>query len=36
MTANKSKFYLDYLNTLVDEQNNTSHRSTSKKPIDAD
>ena len=32
----KSQFYLSYLNTLVDKQNNTSHCSTSKKPIDAD
>ena len=35
MTHNK-KFYLGYLNKLVDEYNNTYHRSIGKKPIDAD
>ena len=35
MTHNK-KLYLGYLNKLVDEYNNTYHRSIGKKPIDAD
>ena len=35
MTANVSKSYLNYLNKLVDEYNNTYHRSVGKKPIDA-
>ena len=35
MTANDSKSYLSYLNKLVDQQNNTYHYSTGKKPIDA-
>ena len=35
MTHNK-KFYLGYLNKLVDEYNNTYHLSIGKKPIDAD
>ena len=36
MTANDSKFYLGYLNKLVDEHNNSYHCSIGKKPIDAD
>ena len=36
MTANESKFYLGYLRMLLAECNNTSNRSTSKKPIDDD
>ena len=36
MTANESKSYLGYLNKLVDEYNNTNHRSIDKKPIDID
>ena len=35
MTHNK-KFYLGYLNKLVDEYNNTYHLSIGKKSIDAD
>ena len=35
-TANDSKSYYSYLNKLVDEYNNTHHRSINKKPIDAD
>ena len=34
MTANDSKSYLDYLNKLVDQYNNTHHRSIDKKPVD--
>ena len=30
MTANESKSYLGYLNKLVDEYNNTNHRSIGK------
>ena len=30
MTANNSKSYFGYLNKLVDEHNNTYHRSTIK------
>ena len=36
MTANDSKFYLVYLNKLVDQYNNTYHHSISEKPIDDD
>ena len=36
MTANDSKYYLNYLNKLVDEYNNTYHCTISKKPIDSD
>ena len=36
MEANDSKPYLGYLNKLVDECNNTYHRSIGKKPINAD
>ena len=34
-TANDSKFYLPYLNKLVDEYNKTYHHSIDKKPINA-
>ena len=36
MTANDTKPYLGYLNKLVDQCNNTYHRSIGKKPVDAD
>ena len=36
MTANDSKFYLAYLNKLVDQYNNTYHHSIGEKPIDDD
>ena len=36
MTANNSKSYLNYLNKLLDEYDNTYYRSVGKKPIDAD
>ena len=36
MAANDSKSYLYYLEKLVDEYNNTYHRSINKKPIHAD
>ena len=36
MTANDCKYYLSYLNKLLDEYNNTYHHSIGKKPIDAD
>ena len=36
MTARNSHFYLDYSHKLVDEYNSTYHRSSGKKPIDAD
>ena len=36
MTANDSKPYLSYLNKLVDQYNNTYHRSIDKEPINAD
>ena len=36
MTANDSKSYLDYLNKLLDEYNNSYHYSNGKTPIDAD
>ena len=35
MTGNNSKSYINYLNKLVDDYNNTYHRSIGKKPIDA-
>ena len=35
MTANDSKFYLPYLNKLLDQYNNTYHCSVNKKPINA-
>ena len=35
MTANDSKYYLPYLNKLVDQYNNTYHHSINKKPMDA-
>ena len=36
MTANYKKLYFGYLNKLVDEYNNTYHRSIDRKPIHAD
>ena len=36
MTANNTKPYLVYFNKLVDEHNNTYHRSIGKKNIDSD
>ena len=36
MTANNSKFYLSYLNKLVDQYNNTYHHSINKKLFYAD
>ena len=36
MTVNYSKYYLGYLNKLVDEYKNMYYRPVSKKPIDAD
>ena len=36
MTANDSKYYLRYLNKLVDKYDNTYHRSIGKKAVDAD
>ena len=36
MTANNSKSYLNYLNKLLGEYDNTYYRSIGKKPIDAD
>ena len=39
LTANDSKYYLSYLNNLVNELNeyiNTYHRSVDKNPVDAD
>ena len=36
MTPNDSKPFLSYLNKLVDQYNNTYHRSINKKPINAD
>ena len=35
MTANDNKYYLPYLNKLVDQYNNTYHHSINKKPINA-
>ena len=36
MTANNSKSYIVYLNKLVDDYNNTYHRSIGKTLVDAD
>ena len=36
ITTNDSKFYLSYLNKLVDQYNNTYHCSIGKRSIDAD
>ena len=36
MAANDCKSYLNYLNKLVDQHNNTYHHSIDKKPINAD
>ena len=36
MIANDSKYYLSYLNKLVDQYNNTYHHSINKKPNNAD
>ena len=36
MAAVDSKFYLLYLNKLVDQYNNTYHHSINKKPINTD
>ena len=36
LTANDRKSYLPYLNKLVDQYNNTYHRSIKKNPINAD
>ena len=36
MTTDDSKFYLSYLNKLVDQYNDNYHRSVGKKPINAD
>ena len=36
MTANDSKSYLGYLNKLIDECNDTYHRSIGRKAIDVD
>ena len=36
MASKDSKSYLGYLNKLLNEHNNTYHRSINKKPIDAD
>ena len=36
MIANNSKFYIVYLNNLVDQYNNTFHNSINKKSINAD
>ena len=36
ITASDSKSHLSYLNKLVDEYNNTYHRSINKKPINPD
>ena len=36
MTACDSKFYLAYLNKLVDQYNNTYHHSINKKPVNVD
>ena len=35
VTANDSKYYLSYLNKLVDQYNNTYHSSIGEKPINA-
>ena len=36
MTASDSKYFLAYLNKLLDEYNNADHHSIYKKPIDTD
>ena len=36
ITANDKKYYLRYLNKLVDQYNNTYHDSINKKPINVD
>ena len=36
VTANGRKVYLSYLNKIVNQQNNTYHRSIDKIPINAD
>ena len=36
MTADESKFYLPFLNKLVDKYNNTYHHSINKKIINVD
>ena len=36
MIANDSKYYVSYLNELVDQYNNTYHHSINKKPINTD
>ena len=36
MIVKDSKYYLLYLNKLVDKYNNTYHNSVNKKPINAD
>ena len=36
MTTNDSKSYLSYLNKLLDQYNNTYHRSINKKPFNVD
>ena len=36
MIANNRKSYLGYLNKLVGQYDNTYHRSTDKKPVNAD
>ena len=36
MTANDGKYYLSYLNKLVDQYNNTYYHAIDKKPINAD
>ena len=36
ITANDSKYYLSYLDKLVDQCNDTSHHCIGKKPINAD
>ena len=36
MTANDSKYYLSYLNKLIDQFNNTYHHSIGKNLVNAD
>ena len=36
MTANNSKYYLSYVNKLVDQYNNSYHHSINTKPVNAD
>ena len=36
MTTNDNKFYLSFLNKLVDQYNNTYYHYINKKPINAD